>query len=96
MLRIALRLRKKTMMTLGWIAQRLRTRTKTYLAHILSCHDTDKNQQREASIASEQGSGPRVLDMTIPPLTRYVQRCAGRELNRMKRELVALGERDDE
>jgi len=37
--RIALRLRKETTMTLSWIAQRLRMGTKTHVSHLLYWHN---------------------------------------------------------
>jgi hypothetical protein len=41
-LRIALRLRRETTMTLSWIAERLQTGTKTHLAHLLYWHGKKK------------------------------------------------------
>jgi hypothetical protein len=37
--KIALRLRRETTMTLGWIAQRLQMGTKTHLTHLLYWHN---------------------------------------------------------
>jgi hypothetical protein len=37
--RIALRLRRETTMTLGWIAKRLNMGTKTHLSHLIYWHD---------------------------------------------------------
>ena len=44
--RIALRLRRETTMTLGWIAQALRMGTKTYLSHLLYWQGKEKKQKR--------------------------------------------------
>ena len=41
-LRIALRLRKQTTMTLAWIAERLHMGTKTHLSHLLYWHQREK------------------------------------------------------
>jgi hypothetical protein len=41
-LRITLRLRKETTMTLGWIAQRLLMGAKTHLSHLLYWHGREK------------------------------------------------------
>ena len=40
-IRIALRLRRETTMTLAWIAQRLHMGTKTHLAYLLYWHDRE-------------------------------------------------------
>ena len=39
--KIALRLRRETTMTLAWLAERLRMGTKTHLAHLLYWHDRE-------------------------------------------------------
>ena len=45
-LRIAIRLRRETTMTLQWIAQTLHMETKTYLAHLLYWHGKEKKKKR--------------------------------------------------
>ncbi|HEV2395102.1 MAG TPA: transposase [Verrucomicrobiae bacterium] len=45
--RIALRLRKETTMTLGWIARELEMGTKTHLSHLLYWHGRDEKQRKE-------------------------------------------------
>jgi hypothetical protein len=46
-LRIALRLRRETTMTLAWIAQRLCMGTKTHLSHLLYWHSREKKPKRK-------------------------------------------------
>jgi hypothetical protein len=44
-LRIALRLRQETTMTLAWVAQRLHMGTRTHLAHLLYWRERDKKKK---------------------------------------------------
>jgi hypothetical protein len=46
-LRVALRLRQETTMTLEWIAQRLQMGTKTHLSHLLYWQDRDQTRNGE-------------------------------------------------
>jgi hypothetical protein len=48
-LRIALRLRRETTMTLAWIAQRLQMGTKTHLTHLLYWHGRDREQRKRSA-----------------------------------------------
>jgi hypothetical protein len=50
-IRIALRLRKETTMTVGWIAQALQMGTRTHLSHLLYWAGKE-NKKKEVKIAS--------------------------------------------
>ncbi len=46
---IAMRLRRKTTMTLGWTAQALRMGTKTHLSHLVHWQGKENKKNRHAS-----------------------------------------------